>query len=93
MERLNDAARREATSADVSAAVAEVVERYDSYFAHLWREAGTLGQAFLKGAGSDPSFEDAYGLKAGARLRRLGIVGPGGEVLLPIFVEWMRKKT
>jgi hypothetical protein len=89
--RLNSQQRKETTVEDVYHAVAEAIQSGAEYFANVWSDAGTDGQAILSALVRGEPLP-----KAGVArdwLRRHDVLDDAGRFAVPMVAQWVRQKV
>jgi hypothetical protein len=87
VQLMNEAQRREATTADVEEAVGRALVSGDAYFVNVWGDAGAEGQAILRAlaAGETPPDFTA----ARAWLREHDVIGADGDFAVKMMRRWV----
>lgn len=87
----NQEQRREATVKDVDEAIQRALVSGGEYFANLWSDAGTEGQAVLRVLARGEPAPDLPA--AGARLREHDILAATGDFAVPMVRRWVSERT
>jgi len=88
VQLLNEQRRREATAIDVETAIAHALVSAGAYFANVWNDAGSEGQAVLCQIASGLTPPDAR--PAVAWLREHDVLNAAGGFAVPMFQRWVR---
>jgi hypothetical protein len=91
VQLMNEARRREATTADVEEAAGRALVSGDAYFVNVWGDAGAEGQAILRAlaAGEAPPDFPA----ARAWLREHDVIGADGDFAVEMMRRWVVSKA
>jgi AAA+ ATPase superfamily predicted ATPase len=91
VQLLNEQHRKEATLADVGEAVARALISASEYFANVWFDAGTEGQAILRAVARREVAPDHP--KARAWLQEHDVLDSSAEFAVPMVRQWVMRKT
>jgi hypothetical protein len=90
VQLLNETCRKEATMADVDDAVARALLSASAYFANVWFDAGTEGQAILRAVARREAPPDHP--KARAWLLEHDVLDSTGGFAVPMMQQWVMGK-
>jgi hypothetical protein len=88
---LNEQQRKEATPADVEAAITRALVAGGEYFANVWYDAGEEGQAVLAALARGEAPPDHP--RARAWLREHDVLDDAGGFAVPMVERWVRSKV
>lgn len=87
---LNGQRRKEATPNDVEQAMARALESGGEYFAGLWNDAGTEGQAILRASAGQSAPPDLPAARTW--LLEHDVLNDAGQFRVPMVARWVREK-
>jgi hypothetical protein len=88
---LNEQQRKEATPGDIETAIVRALESSSEYFANVWYDAGSEGQAVLRALVRSEPPPDLPGARKW--LRDHDVLKDGDTFAVPLVKRWVRRKV
>jgi hypothetical protein len=91
IQLLNEQQRKEATPADVDAALAQALVSGGEYFANVWHDTNSEGRIILRALATDTPQPDFPEVRAWLRGR--DILNEAGVFAVPMMQRWVRERA
>ena len=92
VQLLNEQQRKQATAADVAAAVEKAMDSGGEYFANVWSDAGAEAQAVMVAVARGEPAAEAGSPRARVWLREHDVLNGAGDFAVPMVKAWVRRE-